>query len=245
MEWYQAVDLLKPHVVRIATPGGSGTGFLVSRSTVSSVRAIATADHVISEAQTWEHPIRIEHYQSGKSILLHHSERAILQEPKNDTAAIILGKPEPPFFQDSQPPQLIPEERFTKIGVEIGWLGFPAVSPFNLCFFSGRVSARIEASAYLVDGVAINGVSGGPAFLLRGKDVIVMGIVSAYIPNRVTGEALPGLAVIRDVSQFQQLAKTFKTVDDAQQKEEENRKSMAAQQSSKEREGSDKVPEDA
>lgn len=32
LEWHAAVDLVTPHVVRIWTPQGSGTGFLVSLS---------------------------------------------------------------------------------------------------------------------------------------------------------------------------------------------------------------------
>ena len=37
---------------------------------------------------------------------------------------------------------------------------------------------------YLVDGVAINGVSGGPTFALMGQDMDIIGVVSAYILNR-------------------------------------------------------------
>jgi hypothetical protein len=43
--------------------------------------------------------------------------------------------------------------------------------------------------------------------------------VSAYIPNRATGDVLPGLAVIRDVIQFQELANTFKSFDQAKEEE--------------------------
>jgi hypothetical protein len=38
-------------------------------------------------------------------------------------------------------------------------------------------------------------------------------------PNRATGETLPGVSVVRDVSQFQRLIKTFRSVDEAQKKE--------------------------
>jgi hypothetical protein len=47
-----------------------------------------------------------------------------------------------------------------------------------------------------------------------------MGVVSAYIANRATGEALPGLCVVRDVTQFQADVKRFKTVDEAKQEEQ-------------------------
>jgi len=58
---------------------------------------------------------------------------------------------------------LRPIQNALPIGVEVGWLGYPAIGPWTLCFFRGNVSARQEAS-YLIDGVAINGVSGGPVF---------------------------------------------------------------------------------
>ena len=63
--WHDAVELLTPYVVRIWTPQGSGTGFLVSNSRTTSLCAVATAAHVISHAHYWEEPIRIEHQDSG------------------------------------------------------------------------------------------------------------------------------------------------------------------------------------
>ena len=51
---------------------------------------------------------------------------------------------------------------------------------------------------YLVDGVAINGVSGGPVFDDRCH---LIGVVFAYIPNQL-GEntLLPGLAAITPIN---------------------------------------------
>jgi hypothetical protein len=86
------------------------------------------------------------------------------------------------------------------------------------------VSAFVEnQSAYLVDGVAINGVSGGPAFHILDvaeDPVVVMGVVSAYVPNRATGEVLPGLSVVRHVEQFHELAPTFASLDQAKEAEQ-------------------------
>ncbi len=73
--------------------------------------------------------------------------------------------------------------------------------------------------AYLVDGVAINGVSGGPAFAIVGKEIVIMGVVTAYVPNRATGEVLPGLAVVRSVKQFHELAPQFADLDQAKSQE--------------------------
>ena len=214
-EWYQAIEQIKELVVRIWTPQGSGTGFIVSTSKKTPLCAIATAAHVIHHAHYWEEPIRIEHQSSGKTILLRAADRAINVQSADDTAGIVFVRGDIDLSESTPP--LTPKDKYFKPGVEIGWLGYPAIPRASLCFFSGHISAWIDSeSAYLVDGVAINGVSGGPAFILPG---VLAGVVSAYIPNRATGESLPGLAVIRGVNQFHDLAQSFKNLDEAKAKE--------------------------
>ncbi|MDP3029866.1 MAG: trypsin-like peptidase domain-containing protein [Deltaproteobacteria bacterium] len=218
IDWNVAIEIVEPHVVRIMTPRGSGTGFLVSASADGITCAVATAAHVVADAHYWEQPIRITHQQSGKSVLLRSAERAIILEEANDTAAVIFSKADLPL--PAQPLELAPEGKFLKFGNEIGWLGFPAVAPAEMCFFSGRVSAvRKSGREYLVDGVAINGVSGGPAFWNGGANVTLIGVMSAYIANRATGETLPGLTVIQNVDQFHEISKVFKNVDEAKKQE--------------------------
>jgi len=118
---------------------------------------------------------------------------------------------------------LVPKDMSVRVGVKIGWLGFPAIPTASLCFFEGIVSAHVVSqNVYLVDGVAINGVSGGPAFHLfhlESTPVFVMGVVSAYVPNRATGEVLPGLSVVRPIQQFHELAPTFASLDQAREAE--------------------------
>lgn len=213
IEWHEGIEIVRSHVVKISTPGGNGTGFFVARSQ-QGFSAIATAAHVIDDAHYWEQPIRIEHAGTKKTILLRQSDRAIFLDEAKDTAAILLDASELGFPE--APLDLITEGKYSKQGIEIGWLGFPAVSRQNLCFFSGRISYYLEDhGSYLIDGVAINGVSGGPAFRLLFNKVDVIGVVSAYIANRSTGETLPGVAVVRDVIQFQELVKQFKSIGDA------------------------------
>ncbi len=218
MQWHEAVNRVHPYVYRISTPTAMGTGFLVSHSVAGDIFGIATAAHVISHAHEWEQPIRLEHFASGETITLRHDNRVIFMDSSRDTAAILF---EPGTVTlPRQPPELFEEGMIIKTGVEIGWLGFPAVSSKNLCFFSGRISATLEAeSAYLVDGVAINGVSGGPTLWLGDDAVKYVGIVSAYMANRSAGEALPGLAVVRDVTQFHDVVKRMRTLDEARAEE--------------------------
>jgi hypothetical protein len=218
LPWYEAADLIRAHVVRISTPRGSGTGFLVSYGPTSQICGIATAAHVVDAAHYWEEPIRIDHTTSGNSLLVRAQHRAVFLDPARDTAALLFSRADLPLPAETLP--LIKAGDSLRVGNDIGWLGYPAVAPEDLCFFGGKVSAwREQDRMYLVDGVAINGVSGGPAFYASGGTVTVIGVVSAYAPNRATGEVLPGLAVIRDVAQFHELAPTFESLEQAKSEE--------------------------
>jgi len=225
-EWHELVDKVKPHVVRIETPRYSGTGFFFHR-TKTGLIAIATAAHVVDEAQYWEEPLRV-HYDKNEPLLLREGDRAILIDRKRDTAAIVLagkGLPVP-----EKPIELAPEKSHLKVGTDVGWLGYPAgVAGTELCFFGGRVSAfKSRENLYFVDGVVINGVSGGPAFFHPDFPRII-GVLSAYIPNRTTGETLPGLSVVRDVSHLHELVKDFQSVDEAKKEEKVESEAPPAQ----------------
>ena len=217
-EWHEAIDQIEPHIFRIYTPDASGTSFLVSRSTVTTVCALATAAHVVSQAHYWEQPIRINQPYSGKTLLLRPGERAININPDLDTASIVFSNSEFELPESALP--LMEEGYHLRPGVELGWLGFPAIPQAELCFFSGRISAYQETgSMYLVDGVAINGVSGGPAFRPAVDTAELIGLVAAYIPNRVTGDILPGLSVVLSVAEYHDLAERFRSADEAKQQE--------------------------
>ncbi len=215
--WYTAVETVTPHVVRILTPRGTGTGFLFHYSKSGLLVGLATAAHVIEHSHYWGEPIKIHQTPSGDPVLLREPDRAIFLDEKKDTAAILLRADKLKLPPDPLP--LIRERAHLKVGSEIGWLGFPAIPRADLCFFGGRVSAYLkDEAAYLVDGVAINGVSGGPAFWYP-KVPTVMGILSAYVPNRATGETLPGLSVVRDVSHLHELLQGFKSIEEAKREE--------------------------
>jgi len=193
--WQNTLDRVKEHVFSIATPSGSGTGFLVARSSDQKVIGVATAFHVIQDSYEWNQPVRLTHFASGKSVLLTERSRSIHVKERQDSALIRLKRGK--FRLPKTTLERINEGYHKRAAVEIGWCGFPAVSPRELCFFSGRISAYLdEEDAYLVDGVAINGVSGGPVFDLWGT---AFGLVTAYIPNRQRGEPLPGVSLVRSL----------------------------------------------
>src|SRR3989339_621611 len=189
MNWNHVVAKLTPYIVKIETPMGSGTGFLCTYNDVKNWCGIATALHVVEYAEQWQQPIRVHHFPTKQQVFLKESNRVIYTDYKTDSAVILFQRPEKVFPDDLIP--LVPRDKPISIGVEVGWLGFPGIEPYTLCFFSGNVSARRDdRSAYLVDGVAINGVSGGPVIFSNETDgVQIVGTVSAYRANRTGGES--------------------------------------------------------
>src|SRR3989338_611441 len=219
--WNSIVEKVKPYIVKIETPAGSGTGFLCFYNENKNWCGIATALHVVRDADDWQQPIKIIP-QSFDEIFLKESERVIYSDYKTDSAIILFKKPvQTPFPDDVIPLQ--PIDKPLDIGFDVGWLGFPYIEPYVLCFFSGCISARREdRKAYLIDGVSINGVSGGPVFYSTEADgVKIIGIVSAYRANRATGSTLPGLLIAQDVSHFHGVIKHIKSIDEARKKKQE------------------------
>ena len=221
MSWDQVVQKVSPYVVKIETPSASGTGFLCAYNDNHTWCGIATALHVVSSADEWQQPIKIHTHDFSQTAFLSVSQRVIFTDYQSDSAVI--------FFESSQlqlPYDLIPLRPINariSIGSDVGWLGFPAIEPFTLCFFSGNVSATKDAThAYLIDGVAINGVSGGPVIYSTSTDVVeFVGVVTAYRANRTYGESLPGLSIAQDVSHFHGVIQHIRSVDEANRKKQE------------------------
>jgi hypothetical protein len=218
MDWNAVVAKVMPSIVKIETPSGHGTGFLCFYNEDGSFCGIATAHHVIAHAERWQEPIRISNYQTKTSILLKESDRVIWSGEEKDSA-VILFSVSGDLKLPEEPIALFPTDTRLSIGVEVGWLGYPAIAEYTLCFFSGNVSAVWEfRNAYLIDGVAINGVSGGPVIYSAdpsGEGVQIVGATSAYRANRATGEALPGLSIAQDISHFQAMLIHVRTLDEA------------------------------
>ena len=231
MNWDQIVDKITPHIVKIETQSGHGTGFLSLYNEDQTFCGVATALHVVSYADKWQQPIRILHYSSGETVFLEENDRVIYTDWETDSAVILFKKNDIPFLPED-PINLLPSDSTISIGFEVGWLGFPSVAPYDLCFFSGNISAKQEyRKAYLIDGVAINGVSGGPVIHATEADGIqIVGTVSAYHANRVTGETLPGLLIAQDVSHFHEVASRIQSIDEANKKKAEFEKSQHTEQ---------------
>jgi hypothetical protein len=221
MNWDESIKVIEPHVVRIENPNSYGSGFLAFYNHDRTWCGVATAAHVVSHADEWQQPIRVRSAASNTAQFLKADERVIFVDHRTDSAVVLFLKRE--LELPEVPITLLPMEQPCAIGSEVGWLGFPSIEPNTLCFFAGAISARqTNAKAYLIDGVAINGVSGGPVFHCPNPETVqIIGCVSAYHANRATGEALPGLLRAQDVSHFHAVAGHIRDVDEGNVKKRE------------------------
>lgn len=229
MNWNQIVEKVKPYIVKIESPSGSGTGFLCLYNEEKQWCGVATALHVVREAEEWQQPIKIIHLGATDQLFLKETQRVIFPDYETDSAIVLFQKSAGMPFPENLIP-LQPLDKPLDIGFEVGWVGFPYIEPYTLCFFSGCLSARREdRKAYLIDGVSINGVSGGPVFYsCETEGIKIIGIVSAYQANRATGSSLPGLLIAQDVSHFHGVIKHIKSIDEARKKKQELKESAKA-----------------
>jgi hypothetical protein len=199
LAWDLVVDKVSKCTFRIYAGKSAGTGFVVSLGSdkKQSIKYLmmVTAWHVVEGVIGNDEPIRF--VSADKKISIGEKGGACgifrLGPPKFDIALIMFGTRESILSKKELLPML-PFESVLARGAEIGWIGFPGLVEPELCFFKGVVSGYLnDPPTYLVDGVAINGVSGGPVFDNRAH---LIGIVSAYIPNRLDElNTLPGLMV--------------------------------------------------
>lgn len=233
--WLTCVEAVHPYIVSIETPDLLGTAFLFAYNKDKTIAGFATAAHIVEHVDAWKEPIKLIHSTTRKELFIPHTDRVIFLDLKRDSASIILFKNSPSGFdiglpQDTLP--LISAERMLRVGSEVGWLGFPSIANPNLCFFTGRISACLQYyDSYLIDGVAINGVSGGPVFYvpIDKSSPQIIGTVTAYMPNKIHGDTLPGLLSVQDITSFQETIQTLKNHDDANEKKTEQSEEQAGQ----------------
>ena len=204
MDWSTCFKAVCPYIFSVETPEGSGTGFLFTYNKNKTVAGFATAAHVVDHADDWKEPIKLIHYVTKTELFVTDADRVIFLDRSRDSASIMLFS----NFDIGLPPDTLPlmgAKEILPIGEEVGWLGFPSIALSNLCFFTGRISAHlVRYDSYFIDGVAINGVSGGPVIYVQ-PDIFspkIIGTVTAYMPNKIHGDTLPGLLRAQDVTLF-------------------------------------------
>lgn len=82
---------------------------------------------------------------------------------------------------------------------------------------TGSLLFSSKAKGHYLDDVraAVDIVQVDRTVLLYRQSFCVSGVVSAYVPNRATGEILPGLAVVTDVAEFHKMVHSFKNFEEA------------------------------
>ena len=204
-DWQRHVDEIAQQVVRIETQSRSGTGF-VHYARRGGTRCIVTARHVVEDVWKKKQPFRVWHgtraFDFSKD-----TKDAVLAQRNDDVDSAILA-----VINHDLPRPLVPlaspqERQEVRIGMEVGWLGFPGLDSVRdqLCFFSGRISfVDGPANRFLIDGTAVHGCSGGPVFCVTTDGARIIGALSSYIPNANMSEGgyLPGLAAAVDVSNY-------------------------------------------
>lgn len=210
-----------PYIVRIDTQQESGTGFLIGYNPSKQLAAIATAAHVVVDAHEWGQPMRITHHSSEKAILLQEGDRAVFIDKERDAATIMLAKEKLPF--PDEPLRMIDSSSYRAVGNRLAWMGFPSVAQPHLCLFEGIISSFLDdEDCYLIDGVAINGVSGGPVFFEMKDDIPeIVGVISAYIPNHAGNT--PGLLRAQDITPFEGTLNRLRNLHEAKQAERDTR----------------------
>ncbi len=218
MSWGLISSKVSPYIVKIETPSGHGTGFLCLYNDNRSLCGVATALHVVEHDDKWQRPIRLNHYGTNEIHFLKESNRIIFSNYETDSAIILFPTSSFPFPDNLIP--LLPIKEPLSIGNEVGWFGFPSIAPYTLCFFSGRISAKQNSGkSYLIDGVAINGVSGGPVVLPTDTgEIQIIGFISAYSASRHGSNTLPGLSIAQDVSYFHKIIHKINSIDEARER---------------------------
>jgi hypothetical protein len=190
-----------------------GTAFVVARGRgkppFEHVAALATARHVADPARTgFVESLALvssdlkRRYPSSENPMKIQS----LGEEGYDTSVILVHSRDEIISREAVMPML-PWSSMLRRGADIAWLGFPAIFEPELCFFHGFISGfRANPPTYLVDGTAMPGVSGGPAFDNRAH---LIGLVSAYIPHAQAGEPiLPGVLSVVPINLIGRYAET-------------------------------------
>jgi Trypsin-like peptidase domain len=203
-DWPHACDDVTHSIFRVRAGGLLGTGFVVSVLPTTAgdrwFRAIlVSARHVLKEAEDGSVDVTLESADGTRTFATSSGDRMFMElsylgPPEYDIGCMLLES-DHEILPLHQLRPLYPIEDLAGPGTEVGWLGYPGIGSGQLCFFHGYVSAvGGTPQTYLIDGTAVHGASGSPVFDKRGQ---IVGILSAYIPNRRPGGlVLPGLSSV-------------------------------------------------
>jgi hypothetical protein len=198
MDWRDACDIVRKNIVKLSiSDPANPTSFFFGTGWISYVEGqkikIVTAYHVIEKFYQQKMPRLDLFFEKTKSILsLSLSQTNFFVDLKRDLAVIEINTTEQ--FK------ILPyaTQNTWRAGKEAGWLGYPEIYPTELAFFHGYISINDKIyNRYFIDGVSIQGLSGGPVFVYDdNQNIEVIGIITHYLANiNHVGLSLPGLII--------------------------------------------------
>ena len=212
-DWQHYAGEITQQVLRIETQSVSGTGF-VHYARRGGTRCIATARHVVADVLKKKESFRV--WSGSRAFDFGKDTKDILYCQRTDDTDVdsaVLAVIDHDLPMPRVPLASLEERREVCIGIEVGWLGFPALGGVSgLCFFSGRISFVDEtANRFLIDGTAVHGCSGGPVFCVTTNGARIIGVLSGFIPNVNMPNVgyLPGLAAAVSISNYKVLEKAL------------------------------------
>lgn len=214
MSWATCYQNILPYLFKISVPDGYGSAVFVGYNDDKSLAAVATAAHTLADADERNLRISLRHHLSGEEVDLEESDRVIFIDSHRDAAVVLF--PAEYFDLPSEALPVMPAGDSQPVGSEVGWVGYPGIARTIPCFFSGRISAFMSGiHSYLLDGIVINGVSGGPVFEMRSDDKPrLLGVVCAYLSHVGELSTPTGLSLVADVSHFHETIKKIRNVDE-------------------------------
>lgn len=187
----------------------TGTCFAVSISSAKNkkrkIYTFATVWHVIEKLTRSSKPIKLVTADKSKAYEIMPDRYEVFREgPRKLDTGIIEVESEMDLVSEEDLLPMLDFDEWLPRGADIAAVGFPGLAEEEFCFFRGVVSGYTKSPpGYLIDGVVLNGVSGGPA-VDRGARII--GLVSSYLPNRVDRHTtLPGLTTLIPISSIRSL----------------------------------------
>lgn len=204
LPWDQAIDRVSKATFAIEAGEAAGTGFVLSVGLSEGAQTfhtmLATAWHVLRDAEDTGGDLVVTSSDGHRAFSSKSNRIGYLRlGPAIFDTALIYLETQEPVVEVADLLPIYPADSMLARGSDVGWLGFPAIAEPELCFFKGTISGYLsDPPAYLADGVAINGVSGGPVFDDRCH---LVGMVSAYLPNRLDeATLLPGLSCVTPIN---------------------------------------------
>ena len=127
-DWAVHIREMRKHVVRIATPNGGGTGFILHINRDEKTLVIATAGHVVRDAYAWMQDVKIFHDAFESPLRVAPGTEGILLHPRLDSACV---RGELPAIREDVGEDAFPEEPIEHVPLDVAVAPAAALAPLG------------------------------------------------------------------------------------------------------------------